>query len=93
MFRDAEADRHRANSCKAMRLHHTAHSLGKRGAGPVAGRRGQHHKFVPAPAEKHIARAKRCADQLDELAQHRIASLMPIMIVHLLEMVDIEKDE
>ena len=53
----------------------------------------QYAEFLPAPARRHVARARCVLQPSRDLAQHPVATLMAVRVVDALEVVDVDHGE
>ena len=51
----------------------------------------QHAELLPAPARRHVARARRVVEPARDLAQHEVADLVAVAVVDALEVVDVDE--
>ena len=80
-------DRHRPVA------HRRAEPFGDDRPAVRVGLRQQHHELLPALPERHVHLAQPDPDPPGELAQHRVPRRVPVRVVDLLEVVEVEHQD
>ncbi len=92
---DGDAGRHRQPSCN-VRLElgeSLPESLGERERGPHVARRKDDRELLASDSADDVGRPNRRAEDIGHFEEHLVADAMPVDVVDLLEVVEVEHDE
>jgi hypothetical protein len=78
---------------KSMGIHLLAQSLGERYRRVQDRSRQDEQEFLPSVASNAVYLPGLVLQELRELIEHRVPSLMPVVVVHALELVDVAHDD